>query len=131
MINIKLPKIVKPTKRVGRGPASGKGKTSGRGMNGQKCRTGSSTLFKEGGQTNFIMRLPKRSPLKAKKRTTVIVSSDQLKVLFKAGEKVTKDELVKRLKINLKNPQFKVINGIERVNYDIADDISTSKSFKK
>lgn len=48
---------VKPYKRLGRGPASGKGKTSGRGQKGQKAR-GSVPLLFEGGQTKFFKRFP-------------------------------------------------------------------------
>ena len=46
--------------RVGRGPGSGKGKTSGRGVKGQKSRTGVSLLGFEGGQMPLQRRLPKR-----------------------------------------------------------------------
>ena len=47
-------------KRVGRGPASGTGKTSGRGMNGQKSRAGGGKgVGFEGGQTPLARRLPK------------------------------------------------------------------------
>mgnify|MGYP002713890143 CR=1 FL=1 len=47
-------------KRVARGPGSGKGKTSGRGVKGQKSRTGVSLLGFEGGQMPLYMRMPKR-----------------------------------------------------------------------
>lgn len=51
----------KEKKRVGRGPGSGLGKTSGRGMKGMKARTGGKVNSKlEGGQTNIMRRLPKR-----------------------------------------------------------------------
>lgn len=54
----KLPKIVTPSlKRVGRGHGSGLGKTSGRGMKGQKAREGVGLSF-EGGQLRLIKRLP-------------------------------------------------------------------------
>jgi large subunit ribosomal protein L15 len=46
--------------RVGRGPGSGKGKTAGRGVKGQKSRTGVSLLGFEGGQMPLHMRMPKR-----------------------------------------------------------------------
>ena len=47
-------------KRVGRGPASGTGRTSGRGMNGQKSRAGGGKgVGFEGGQTPLARRLPK------------------------------------------------------------------------
>ncbi|OHD81754.1 MAG: 50S ribosomal protein L15, partial [Spirochaetes bacterium RIFOXYB1_FULL_32_8] len=52
---------VKKKKIVGRGPGSGIGKTSGRGMNGQNSRSGGGVRpgF-EGGQTPLVRRLPKR-----------------------------------------------------------------------
>ena len=46
--------------RVGRGPGSGKGKTAGRGVKGQKARSGVSLLGFEGGQMPLHMRMPKR-----------------------------------------------------------------------
>jgi large subunit ribosomal protein L15 len=46
--------------RVGRGPGSGKGKTSGRGVKGQKSRTGVALNGFEGGQMPLHMRMPKR-----------------------------------------------------------------------
>src|SRR5215471_16588552 len=46
--------------RVGRGPGSGKGKTSGRGVKGQKSRTGVTIAGFEGGQMPLHMRMPKR-----------------------------------------------------------------------
>jgi large subunit ribosomal protein L15 len=47
-------------KRIGRGIGSGKGKTSGRGVKGQKARTGVSLNGFEGGQLPLYRRLPKR-----------------------------------------------------------------------
>lgn len=51
---------VKDRKRVGRGIGSGKGKTSGRGVKGQKSRTGVAIKGFEGGQMPLHRRLPKR-----------------------------------------------------------------------
>ena len=51
----------KTRKRVGRGPGSGLGKTSGRGENGQKSRSGASIpAWFQGGQTPLYRRVPKR-----------------------------------------------------------------------
>ena len=50
----------KQRKRVGRGIASGTGKTAGRGVKGQKSRSGVSMLGFEGGQMPLFRRLPKR-----------------------------------------------------------------------
>ena len=58
-LNTKL-KINKPKIRVGRGIGSGKGKTSGRGVKGQKSRSGVAIKSFEGGQMPLYRRLPKR-----------------------------------------------------------------------
>ncbi|CAM3235186.1 50S ribosomal protein L15 [Asticcacaulis taihuensis] len=54
------PGSTKGRMRVGRGPGSGKGKTAGRGVKGQKSRSGVSLLGFEGGQMPLYMRMPKR-----------------------------------------------------------------------
>jgi len=81
-------------KRVGRGPGSGLGKTSGRGENGQKSRSGASipAVF-EGGQTPLFRRLHKRgfSNAKFKVRYATINVSDLNR--FKDGEVVTPELL--------------------------------------
>ena len=54
------PGATKSKKRVGRGPGSGKGKTAGRGIKGQKSRSGVAINGYEGGQMPLYQRLPKR-----------------------------------------------------------------------
>ncbi len=54
------PGATKKRKRVGRGPGSGTGTTAGRGMNGQKSRSGVAIKGFEGGQMPLHRRLPKR-----------------------------------------------------------------------
>ncbi|MFT4715082.1 MAG: large subunit ribosomal protein L15 [Paracoccaceae bacterium] len=54
------PGATKKRKRVGRGPGSGTGKMGGRGIKGQKSRSGVSINGYEGGQMPLYMRLPKR-----------------------------------------------------------------------
>ncbi len=54
------PGATKKRKRVGRGPGSGTGTTAGRGMNGQKSRSGVAIKGFEGGQMPLARRLPKR-----------------------------------------------------------------------
>jgi large subunit ribosomal protein L15 len=54
------PGATKPRMRVGRGIGSGKGKTAGRGVKGQKARTGVAIKGFEGGQMPLHRRLPKR-----------------------------------------------------------------------
>ena len=53
-------KIKRPKKKLGRGIGSGKGKTSGRGVKGQKSRSGVAIKSFEGGQMPLYRRLPKR-----------------------------------------------------------------------
>ena len=94
----KLPKsATHKSKRVGRGPGSGLGKTSGRGENGQKSRSGASipAVF-EGGQTPLFRRLHKRgfSNAKFKTRYATINVSDLNK--FNDGDVIT-PELLKEL----------------------------------
>ncbi|MCL4147192.1 UNVERIFIED_CONTAM: hypothetical protein GTU68_019889 [Idotea baltica] len=54
------PGATKPRKRVGRGPGSGTGKMGGRGIKGQKSRSGVAIKGYEGGQMPLYQRLPKR-----------------------------------------------------------------------
>ena len=54
------PGALKKRVRVGRGPGSGKGKTGGRGIKGQKSRSGVAIKAFEGGQMPLYQRLPKR-----------------------------------------------------------------------
>lgn len=59
--NLPKSKETKAIKRVGRGPGSGMGKTSTRGENGQKSRSGASiSAWFQGGQTPLYRRIPKR-----------------------------------------------------------------------
>ena len=58
------------SKRLGRGIGSGKGKTSGKGVKGQKARTGVSLNGFEGGQMPIFRRLPKRGFFNLSARST-------------------------------------------------------------
>ena len=84
-------------KRVGRGPGSGLGKTSGRGEKGQKSRSGHKRkLGFEGGQMPLHRRVPKRGFVNARFRTEyAVVNLERLEV-FDAGTIVTPDMLLKR-----------------------------------
>lgn len=73
-------------KRVGRGQASGLGKTAGRGGKGQKARTGNMGIEGfEGGQTPLQRRIPKRGFTNIFRKEYEIVSLDQLAKKFDAG----------------------------------------------
>ncbi|WP_297455053.1 50S ribosomal protein L15 [Persephonella sp.] len=87
-------------KRVGRGIGSGHGKTSTRGHKGQKSRRGYGDLpaFFEGGQTPFIMRIPKRGFRNPNKKEYEIVNLKTLEERFEANEEVT-PEILKNKRI--------------------------------
>lgn len=93
------PGATRPKKRVGRGPASGKGKTAGRGVKGQKSRSGVAIKGFEGGQMPIHRRLPKRgfnNPF-AKKLNEVNVGRLQLAVdagKLDAGTPINIDSLI-------------------------------------
>lgn len=85
----------KKRKRVGRGPGSGHGKTSGRGAKGQKARAGFSRRFGfEGGQMPLIRRLPKRGFSHGRRFPYAIVNVDALERAFDAGAEVTPEALI-------------------------------------
>ena len=85
----------KPRKRVGRGPASGTGKTSGRGMNGQKSRAGGGKgAGFEGGQTPLARRLPKLPGFKNINHVEYLpVNVKRLEETFEAGDVVNGESL--------------------------------------
>lgn len=96
--NIKAPKgSTHKKKRVGRGPGSGLGKTSGRGHKGQKSRSGYSakTGF-EGGQMPLHRRLPKRGFTNIFKKQWIEISLAKLEASFDAGDEITPDILHER-----------------------------------
>jgi len=128
-MDFKPTKLVNKTKRVGRGPASGKGKTSGRGMNGQRSRTGSSTAFQEGGQTSFVMRLPKAKGFKAISKETFSISVRQLQVLFPEAVEISASDILKKLKLEKKFKNVKVFGASEKeMKFKFDESIRTSKS---
>lgn len=68
------PGATKPRKRIGRGPGSGTGKTGGRGIKGQKSRSGVAINGYEGGQMPLYQRLPKRGFSKPNRKKFAVVN---------------------------------------------------------
>ena len=105
--------IHKKKKRLGRGIGSGKGKTSGRGVKGQKSRSGVAIKSYEGGQMPLYRRLPKRgfSSLYKKEKNVVINLRDLEKIIlknkFKNNEKINlrkillKEKVSKKIKVKI------------------------------
>jgi len=93
------PGATKPRRRVGRGPGSGKGRTSGRGMKGQKSRSGTAMKGYEGGQMPLYQRLPKRGFNKPNRKSYAIVNLGLIQKFIDAGKidaerPITEDVLV-------------------------------------
>ena len=72
-------------KRVGRGIGSGKGKTAGRGVKGQKARTGVTLNGFEGGQLPIYRRLPKRGFVNIFRKEYAPINLSGLERAFEAG----------------------------------------------
>jgi large subunit ribosomal protein L15 len=91
------PGASKKAKRVGRGPGSGKGKTAGRGIKGQKSRSGVAINGYEGGQMPLYQRLPKRGFNKPNRKKFAVVNLGLIQKFIddgKLGEEITETELV-------------------------------------
>ena len=93
------PGATKPRKRIGRGPGSGTGKTGGRGIKGQKSRSGVAINGYEGGQMPLHMRLPKRGFNKPNRKEYAVVNLGLIQKFVDAGKidasaPVTEDALV-------------------------------------
>jgi len=112
-----LPKTaeLKATKRVGRGPGSGMGKTSTRGQNGQKSRSGASIKpWFQGGQSPLYRRLPKRGFNNARFTTRyAIINLSDLNKFFNDGDVVSAEILKERGIIKNSLSGIKVLgNGV-------------------
>jgi large subunit ribosomal protein L15 len=80
------PGAAKKQKRVARGPGSGKGKTAGRGIKGQKSRSGVAINAYEGGQMPLYMRLPKRGFNKPNRKEFAVVNLGLIQKFVDAGK---------------------------------------------
>jgi large subunit ribosomal protein L15 len=93
------PGATKKAKRVGRGPGSGKGKTAGRGIKGQKSRSGVALNGYEGGQMPLYQRLPKRGFNKPNRKAFAVVNLGLIQKFVDEGKidasaAITEDVLV-------------------------------------
>ena len=84
-------------KRIARGPGSGKGKTAGRGIKGQKSRSGVAIGGYEGGQMPLYRRLPKRGFNKPNAKKFAVVNLGQLQAFVDAGKLDAKAEITEDL----------------------------------
>ena len=80
------PGATRKKKRVARGPGSGKGKTAGRGIKGQKSRSGVALNAYEGGQMPLYMRLPKRGFNNIHAKSFAVINLGLLQKFIDAGK---------------------------------------------
>ena len=130
-------KINKKKIRVGRGIGSGKGKTSGRGVKGQKSRSGVSIKSFEGGQMPLYRRLPKRGFNPIKKNNIAILNLDKIQTFIdkksiKTSE-ILNSNLLKKLKLINKNSNKLKILGSGKIKdkINIEADLASKSAVDK
>jgi|TARA_A100001388_G_scaffold262042_1_gene231358 large subunit ribosomal protein L15 len=130
-------KINKRKIRVGRGIGSGKGKTSGRGVKGQKSRSGVAIKSFEGGQMPLYRRLPKRGFNAINKINIAILNLDKIQSYINKKNINTNDvlnsELLKKLKlINKNSKKLKILGSGEiKDKINIIADLASKSAVKK
>ena len=130
-------KINKKKIRVGRGIGSGKGKTWGRGVKGQKSRSGVAIKSFEGGQMPLYRRLPKRGFNSILKQNVAILNLEKIqsyinKKSIKTSE-VLNSDLLKKLKLIDKNSnKLKILgNGKIKDKIDMEADLASKSAIEK
>ena len=130
-------KINKKKIRVGRGIGSGKGKTSGRGVKGQKSRSGVSIKSFEGGQMPLYRRLPKRGFNPIEKKSIAILNLDKIqsfidKKSIKTTEIINSNLLKKLRLINKRSSKLKILGSGEiRDKINIEADLASKSAVNK
>tara|TARA_B100002019_G_C21135344_1_gene530419 strand:+ start:127 stop:579 length:453 start_codon:yes stop_codon:yes gene_type:complete len=129
--------INKPKLRVGRGIGSGKGKTSGRGVKGQKSRSGVAIKSFEGGQMPLYRRLPKRGFNPIKKKHIAILNLEKIQSLIDKKNIKTTDVLnsdtLKKLKLTTKKSfKLKILGtGQIKDKINIEADLASKSAIEK
>ena len=117
--------------RVGRGPGSGNGKTSGRGQKGQNARSGGGVrLGFEGGQTPLARRLPKRGFTNFNRKEYAIVNVETLN-RFEEGTTVNVALLLEKGIIKKELSGLKVLGNGELTKKLTVEAVKFSKSAKE
>ena len=130
-------KINKTKIRVGRGIGSGKGKTSGRGVKGQKSRSGVAIKSFEGGQMPLYRRLPKRGFNPIEKVNIAILNLEKIQSYIDKKNIKTSDllnsDLLKKLKlINKNSKKLKILGSGEiKEKINIEADLASKSALKK
>ena len=131
------PKINKLKMRVGRGIGSGKGKTSGRGVKGQKSRSGVAIKSFEGGQMPLYRRLPKRGFNPIQKENIAILNLDKIqsyitKKTINTSEVLNSSTLKKLKLIDKDSNKLKILGtGDIKDKINIEADLASKSALKK
>ncbi len=109
------PGATKRAKRVGRGPGSGLGKMGGRGIKGQKSRSGVAIKGYEGGQMPLYQRLPKRGFNKPNRKEYAVVNLGLIQKFIDAGkidagQDITEDALIASGLVRRKRDGIRVLS---------------------
>ena len=135
-LNTKV-KINKSKIRVGRGIGSGKGKTSGRGVKGQKSRSGVAIKSFEGGQMPLYRRLPKRGFNPISKEEIAILNLEKIqsyidKKSINTSEILNADTLKKLKLINKNSKKLKILGtGEIKEKINIEADLASKSALTK
>ena len=130
-------KINKSKIRVGRGIGSGKGKTSGRGVKGQKSRSGVAIKSFEGGQMPLYRRLPKRGFNPISKESVAILNLNKIQSYIDKKNIKTTDtlnsNLLKKLKLIDQNSiKLKILgSGAIKDKINIEADLASKSAVEK
>ena len=138
MINLNnREKINKSKMRVGRGIGSGKGKTCGRGVKGQKSRSGVAIKSFEGGQMPLYRRLPKRGFNPISRANIAILNLEKIQFYINNKNIKTTDtinsDLLKKLKlINKNSVKLKILaTGEIKDKVNIEADLASKSAIEK
>ena len=132
-----ITKIKKTKMRVGRGIGSGKGKTSGRGVKGQKSRSGVAIKSFEGGQMPLYRRLPKRGFNPIVKKNIAILNLDKIqtyidKKSIKSSDTINTDLLKQLHLINKNSKKLKILGSGEiKDKINIEADLASKSAVEK
>ena len=130
-------KINKSKIRVGRGIGSGKGKTSGRGVKGQKSRSGVAIKSFEGGQMPLYRRLPKRGFKSLRKDNTAVLNLSKIQSMLDKSKNDLKNSIdLKILKeknlVNKKYLKLKILGtGEIKKNIEISAHSASKQALEK
>ena len=132
-----LKKTKQKKMRVGRGIGSGRGKTSGRGVKGQKSRSGVAIKSFEGGQMPLYRRLPKRGFNPILKETIAILNLSKIQSYIDKKsinpKEILNSNLLKKLKlINKNSKKLKILGtGEVKEKINIEADLASKSAIKK